>query len=672
MECTICTILINECTSQGIEGLSVSVHIHTTIPKKSGKILSQLAETYGTKSRVLVMALETLLRVEKVGSCDDCTVKAQSEEQIKFRDALDLASVRRDFLDEFLKIVLTDQTLDEFIQWQKNEVQNSIELIQSSIQWKVPTQFRDFLSVIDQISELTRLFDVASHREMDNTIILRPVVFLRMPELVAFQLAIILEGIGIHFDLRIMRKEIIVKILRRDLAAVRRKDPLPLIIERMREKMDALKPELFKDQLALVGPAFLKWVAKSLEGSIADLGTVIEDIRLFIKPAELSDVPHEFMQGLLNAARNMNWISQVKTQQESDSQHHITFQATSPSMANIATVSFALILATRGWKLIRFSTEYDQGHLLIEFVGKDTQDVLDQLIELNLYRVVNEKFLDSIPVPRELYEKFAIKVYDSDRRRFEEIYRNMGFRVANAIRMLAKNDEEQIPRLFERFIEKNIQQVQPNAELRFINKENFSIVFKQMDPVTIASQRLIIEALLEALGYEVSFTAFQNLLNVVMKKIAKPFLSPLHRSEVVQMVSDAIAANSAKSALAQVKPTLNELFPVDYPWTIHEIGNRLLEMYRELGIQIEIEYFEGGFTLKYRTCPYHKLVANDQKTWLCTFRKKAIEYILSRVTKTGKGRIKIIKSLIKNGTHPCEYAIFLEEFLAKPSVRARS
>jgi hypothetical protein len=298
-------------------------------------------------------------------------------------------------------------------------------------------------------------------------------------------------------------------------------------------------------------------------------------------------------------------------------------------------------------------------------VGEGSQDVLDQLVEMNLFRVLNEQFLDSIPIPRELFESFATKVYDSDNRRYEEVYRNIGFRVANAIQMLAKNDEEKIQRLVKRFIEKNLHQAQPSAELRFIDESNFSVVFNQLEPLIITSQRILIEALFKALGYEVSITAFQNLLNVKLKMVGKPTLSPLRRGEVVQMVSDAIAANSPKEALEQVKPTLDELFPLEYPWSLIEVGNRLLEMYRELGIQVEIEYFEGGFTLKYRTCPYYKLVKNEQKTWLCTFRKKAIEYILSRVTKTGKGRIKIIKSLIQNGTHPCEYAIFLEEFLAR-------
>lgn len=641
----------------------MSVHIHTTIPKKSGAILNELAGTYGTKSRVLEKALETLIRVDKVGSCEDCEIKAQIEEQIKLREALELGSVRRDLLDELLKIALSDQTTEEFIQWQRNEAQNSIELIQSTIQWKAPTQFREFLAIVEQISETMRVFDVTSYREMDNTIILRPLVFLRLPELVAFHLAIILEGIGAKFDLRIMRKEIIVKMLRRELTAIRTTDPMQLILQGIREKLETLKPQLFKDQLALVGPAFLKWAAKNLEGSISDLGAVIEDIQLFLKPAELSEVPQEFMQGLLEATRAMNWISQFKISQN-DNQYSITFQATSPQIANVATVTFAVILATRGWKLNRYSTEYNHGNLTIELVGEGAQDVLDQLSELNLYRVVNEQFLDSIPVPRELYDAFAVKVFDSDRRRFEEIYRNMGYRVANAIRMLAKNDETQIRRLFQVFIEKNVYQSQPNAEVRFLDEENFTIVFKKVKLVTIASQRLIFGAMLEAVGYEVSFTEFQNLLNVTMKKVDKPFLSPLHRSEVVQMVSDAIAADSVKAALKQVKPTLDEIFPLDYPWTIHEIGDRLLAMYRELGIEIEIEYFEGGFTLKYRTCPYYKLVKNNQKTWLCSFRKKAIEYILSRVTKSGKGRIKVIKSLIQTGTHPCEYAVFLQDFLA--------
>jgi hypothetical protein len=95
----------------------LSVHIHTTIPKKSGEILNQLASTYGTKSRVLEKAIETLLRVDKVGSCDDCALKAQMEEYTKLREALELASVRKDLLDELLRIALSDQTVDEFLQW---------------------------------------------------------------------------------------------------------------------------------------------------------------------------------------------------------------------------------------------------------------------------------------------------------------------------------------------------------------------------------------------------------------------------------------------------------------------------------------------------------------------------------------------------------------------------
>jgi hypothetical protein len=193
-----------------------------------------------------------------------------------------------------------------------------------------------------------------------------------------------------------------------------------------------------------------------------------------------------------------------------------------------------------------------------------------------------------------------------------------------------------------------------------------------MDHLTLASQKLLIESMLQHLGYEVSATTFQNLLSVKIAKLDKPLLGQMHRAAVLQIVIDAMAAESLEEALKQVKPTLDELYPTDYPWTIREIGNRLLDMYRELGIEVEIEYFEGGFTLKYRTCPYFKLVEAGQKTWLCEFRKHAIEYILSRVDQTGRGKIKIIKSLIKNGGHPCEYAIFLTEFLARKQLHSNT
>ena len=642
----------------------MSVHLHTTISQKSSELLTRLAKTYGTKNRVIEKALETMIRVEKVGSCDDCVIKAQTEEQSRLRETLELTSIRRELLDELLKVALGDQTAEEFVQGQRLEAQNLIELIRSSIQWKLPQSFSDFRLMVEELGNMTRLYDLTSFRELDNTIALRPRVFSRLPALTAYILALIFEGVGFPFEMRLVRKDIILKMSRKDVHALRRVDNVHLLLQKLENQLKELKPHLFRENLILVGPAFLKWVEKNLEGSIADLSGVIEDIRIFLKPKEMPSTPPEFVEELLSAVRKMNWISQVKIAHQDDERLHITFQAVTQPMAKIATVVFALVLATNGWKLLQHSTEYDNSIMKLKFVGEGEQDVLDQLVETNLFRVISEQFLDAIYIPRAIFNSFATQIFESDRSRFEDIYRSMGVQVANAILMLSRHDEEKLQRFARMFILKNLQQTCPNAEIRFTNKENFSIVFQQMDLTTLSSLRVIIESMLQTLGYEVTITSFQNLLSFKTVKIEKPLLGELPRSAVVQMVIDAMAANSLEEALKQAKPTLDELYPIDYPWTIREIGNRLLDMYRELGIEVEIEYFEGGFTLKYRTCPYYKLVENNQKIWLCKFRKCAIEYILSRVAKGGKGKIKIIKSLFKNGGHPCEYAIFLTEFLA--------
>lgn len=638
------------------------VHLHTTISRETDQILEELAKTYGTKSRVIEKAIETMLRVKKVGTCEDCTIKAQIEEQNKLRETLDLTSVRREILDELLKIAVNDQTFDRFLRNQRNEAQNVIELLRTSINWKTPTNFREFLAVIEKIRDLTRLYDITSHSELDNTAVLRPRVFTRIPELVADQLSIVLEGMEVPFDLRLMGKDIVLKKVRNDIYALRKTDYRKQLFQQMEEKLSLLKPYLSKNDLVLVGPAFMNWVEKNLEGPIADLGAVIEDVRAFVKPDELPEDPNQFVDALFSVGVKMNWFKNVKKTRETDGNLRISFQASTPSVTNIATVTFSLILATKGWKLISYSTEYDNGNMVIKFVGEGNKDVLDQLVELNLYRVVSEQFLDTVLVPRDIFDSFAAKVFESDRNKFEDIYRNMGARIANAIRMLAKNDREKIERLSRSFILKNLNQVQPDAEIRFVDNEQITVILKKMDPVVINSQRVLIKSLLGALDYEVSVTTFQNLLNFKIKKMEKPVLEPIPRSAVMQTIVDAMSANSPKEAIQQVKPTLDELFPLDYPWTIREVGERLTDMYREMGIEVGIEYFQGGFTLKYKTCPYYKLVKNGQKTWLCSFRKKAIEHILSRVTHGGKGRIKTIKSLLKN-EHPCEYAIFLTEFL---------
>jgi len=123
-----------------------------------------------------------------------------------------------------------------------------------------------------------------------------------------------------------------------------------------------------------------------------------------------------------------------------------------------------------------------------------------------------------------------------------------------------------------------------------------------------------------------------------------------------------MSANSCDEAFEKIKEPIAEMFPEDYPWTIREVGERVIDMYRELDVEAEIEYFEGGFTLKFKTCPYYTLVKSGQKTWLCSLRKKVIDYILQRVSHGRRGKVKIIKSLLKN-EHPCEYAVFLKGFL---------
>jgi hypothetical protein len=164
------------------------------------------------------------------------------------------------------------------------------------------------------------------------------------------------------------------------------------------------------------------------------------------------------------------------------------------------------------------------------------------------------------------------------------------------------------------------------------------------------------------LGYDVSTTVFQNLLSFRLKQLEKPVLESIPRKKMMKALIDEMSASCADEAFEMTKESIDETFPEDYPWTIREVGDRIIDMYRELDVEVEVEYFEGGFTLKYKTCPYYTLVKSGQKTWLCSLRKKTLDYIISRVSHGKKAKIKIIKTLLKN-EHPCEYAIFLTGFL---------
>jgi hypothetical protein len=626
-------------------------------------MLEELAKTYGSKNRVIEQALETLLRVEKVGSCDDCVVKTKMKEQVNLREALDLVSVGKKTVDSLLEVAIGNRAIQDFIKEQKEEAKNTIEILKGSVAWKKPSNFKEFMIILGEIRDLTRMFEIASYSEIDNTVILRPNSFARLPEIVAFQIATILEGLQMSFEMRLMGEDIATKMTREEMYPLKRRELGQVLSEQIEKRLSSSTPSLFKNTLMLVGPAFMNWAEKHLEEPITDFGSFLEDLRIALGTGELPSEPKEFVKSLLSSFIKMNWFKQAKILRDVDEKTmDIAFQSTIPSVSKLSIVMLSVVLATRGWKLVKHSVEQTTANLTIQYVGPEDQSLVDQIVEMSLYQTIGKQFLDVIPVPREVFTSFASRVYDSNKEKFNEIYRNMGVRVSNAIRMLARNDPEKVRKLAENFILKNMAAVQPDAEVRFVDDEHFTVIFRKIDTLLLSSQRSLIESMFKELGYEIQATGFQNLLSFKLKPLERPVLEPVPRKKLMEALINEMSANSCDEAFERIKGAMDEMFPEDYPWTIREVGERLIDMYRELDVEIEIEYFEGGFTLKYKTCPYYKLVKTGQKTWLCSLRKRVIDYTLSRVSHGKKGKIKIIKSLLKN-EHPCEYAVFLTGFL---------
>ena len=641
----------------------MAVHLHTTITRKTDDMLEELAKTYGAKNRVIEQALETLLRVERVGSCDDCAVKTKMKEQMNLREALDLTSIGRKAVDSLLEVAIGDKTIQDFVAEQKEEAKNTVEILKGSVAWKKPSNFKEFMIVLEEMKDLTRIFEIASHSEIDSTVILRPSAFKRLPEIVAFQLATILEGLQVSFEMRVMGEDVAVRMTRQDMYPLRKKEFGESLSEQIERRLSSATPSLFKNTLMLVGPAFMNWAEKHLEEPITDFSSFLEDLRIALGTGELPKEPKEFVRSLLSAFIRMNWFKQAKILREVDENTlDISFQSTTASVAKLSIVMLSVVLATRGWKLLKFTAEQTTVNVSIRYVGPEDQSLLDQIVEVSLFQTIGKQFLDVIPIPREVYNSFASRVYDTSKDKFNEIYRTMGTRVSNAIRILARNDPEKIRKLAQNFILKNMGSVQPDAETRFVDDEHFTIIFKKIDALVMNSQRALTESMFKELGYEIQTTVFQNLLSFKLKQLEKPALEPVPRKKLMEALINEMSASSCEEAFEKIREPIDELFPEDYPWTIREVGDRIIDMYRELDVELEIEYFEGGFTLKYKTCPYYKLVKSGQKTWLCSLRKRVLDYVISRVSHGKKARIKIIRSLLKN-EHPCEYAVFLTGFL---------
>jgi hypothetical protein len=151
------------------------------------------------------------------------------------------------------------------------------------------------------------MFDIPSYSEIDGTAILRPKIFRSLPEIVALQVSMILEGIGVPFDLRMMGEDINIKMIRQEVYPMRKKEFRESLDKQIEKRLSNVTPSLFRNTLMLVGPAFMSWAEKHLEEPVTDLGSFLEDIRIALGTDEFPKEPKDFIEGLLSACIKMNW-----------------------------------------------------------------------------------------------------------------------------------------------------------------------------------------------------------------------------------------------------------------------------------------------------------------------------------------------------------------------------
>jgi len=133
--------------------------------------------------------------------------------------------------------------------------------------------------VLEEIRNLTNMYDIPSYSEIDNIAILRPKVFKRLPVIVAFQVATILEGIGVYFDMHVMGEDIAVKMVRLEIYPYKGKNS-GVFEQQIEKELANVTLGLFKNTLMLVGPAFMNWAEKRLEEPMTDFGNLLETSEL--------------------------------------------------------------------------------------------------------------------------------------------------------------------------------------------------------------------------------------------------------------------------------------------------------------------------------------------------------------------------------------------------------
>ncbi|MHA1265693.1 MAG: hypothetical protein ACTSRS_10725 [Candidatus Helarchaeota archaeon] len=511
-------------------------HIHIVTDFAHKNLLIQLGEKYGSMTKAFEYAIEAFNKIENRNSCIDCKIKFEYEQNKKMAELLNTITLTYDNIQDLLNYLKGNCTIQEVLIKAREKATEFVNTYIPYIKESYQNNYESLLVATEEWKRQTRLFKYIQVDRFKSQIIAKINIFEEFPIFVAAGLIGYLEALNLTFDFDIIDQNIFLKWFPPEKYLVEKSQIEQKFLRYVNEADELIQPFIIRKGFIPVTPGIFEWMIKSvLNYEMIPIDLSYQFIRkAFGDSFDPPTSPEFWVNTSIRFLKLLHYATQIKSEINNEkNSFKLSMICRTPELAVFILEQMIVILAKYGWKLMRHRLEFKQLVVTFQYVGDDDPSILEPLYRQRFVAYLNQRFQKLRVIPLDEYEDLARTVYNLDRNKFIEIFRNQGRKFGNAIKLLAKNNLQRIRAISLSVIPQLLKLTSREKDkLNIIAEYNkLTLIFKTMDDLEMTLIPSIIIGVMESLNYSNIIPKYkENIVTIEFQRPQEIIVSPTELS----------------------------------------------------------------------------------------------------------------------------------------------
>ncbi|MHA1652130.1 MAG: hypothetical protein ACTSYB_18265 [Candidatus Helarchaeota archaeon] len=481
-------------------------HIHIVTDYKHKERLIKLGNKYGSMTKAFEHAIELLDNNRTLESCNNCTIKSEYELQKSFREIFNTISFSANTIRELLRYFQGEFTLEKYFDKMRNMIFQYSKKYANFFGIFPENTFDDLLERLKIWINTTGLLHLIEIDKTSKKIITRVNAFEDFPVFVIISLIGCLEALNFTFDIKLHDQNITITWLPPEKYFQVCREVEKKIISYIRESEYNLKFYLIKQGFILVSPQFLDWIAENLfDYKSIPIDISYNTLKLFLDKNNHPVDPNIVANYCKMIMLELNYAEQVQIETtDKPNTFSLIIWCRTPNLTKILLQALIIMLSKLGWKLNSYQIDYKKLFASFSYTSEDDPTILEPLFVYNFSAYLNHRFQQLRLIPVDEFDELTEELYKLNPDRFQEIFHKQGVKIANAIKILAKNDLFKMRDIALRVFPQIIEQTQrtPRGISIIPEKNKLTLIFKRTHQIEMEIFRAVIVGILTEFNYK--------------------------------------------------------------------------------------------------------------------------------------------------------------------------